>query len=287
MPDLAIVNGAISPLEAAVIPATDLAFLRGCGAFETWRSYGGEPHALGLHCQRLWSSAAIFGIEPFVSERELRQWLRQAREQHGYTEVKVNAVCSPGDHHEGVFGARNPRLVLIIRELHEPPSSWYETGVDIITWLGERTFPEHKTVNYLCGVPALAKAQASGAHEAIYLDAEGRLSEGVTSNIHARFGMTVRSPLHQCLDGITRRGIASIAQEMGLTWDEQGALRPGDLLAADEVWISSAIRELVPVVRIDGQQIADGRPGPFCQRLRQRYRSQCLDDALAEASACV
>lgn len=286
MPDIAVVNGHLQDLHTAAIPATDLAFLRGCGAFETWRSYGGHPHALGLHLERLWQAAALFGVQPWVSEAELRGWLSAAHRASTYQEIKVNAVCSPGDHTEGVFGSANPRLVLIVRELHEPPSTWYTEGVSVVSHRGERTFPEHKTVNYLCGVPALAKAAQSNAHEAIYINDQAEVLEGVTSNIHALIGDSVISPARHCLSGITRRGIQTLCQEWGLSWDDHRALTLDQLQQADEVWISSAIRELVPVVRVDGHPIAHGVPGPLAIRLRQAYRSHCLASAAADAQSC-
>ena len=173
MPEIAIVNGRMQDLHEAAIPATDLAFLRGCGAFETWRTYGGHPHELGRHLIRMWDAAALFGIAPFVDEPTLRRWLQKGHRASGYAELKVNAVCSPGDHVEDVFGASEPRLVLLLRELHEPPTIWYEDGVSVITHQAQRTFPQHKTVNYLCGVPALNAAKRQGAHEALYCDADG------------------------------------------------------------------------------------------------------------------
>ncbi|TVR15964.1 MAG: hypothetical protein EA401_02135 [Planctomycetota bacterium] len=285
MADQVIINGAIYPLETPVIPATDLSFLRGCGAFETWRSYQGQPHALGLHLQRLWQAAALFTVQPLADEATIRQWLREAQARSGYAEVKVNAVCSPGDHSEGVFGAIHPRLVIIVRELHEPPASWYQDGVSVITHRGQRELPEHKTVNYLGGLAALQQAQQAGAHEALYQDTEGCIREGVTSNVHVLHGSRVLSPQRGCLNGITRRGLKPLAQELGLSWHDQD-LHMDDLLSADEVWLSSAIREIVPVVSVDGQAIKHGKPGPWAERLRSLYRQRCESEALAEARAC-
>lgn len=285
MPDQVIVNGTVHSLDTPVIPATDLSFLRGCGAFETWRSYGAQPHALGLHLQRLWQAAALFGVKALASESEIRSWLGMAHTRSGYAEIKVNAVCSPGDHDEGVFGASNPRLVMIVRELQEPPASWYEDGVRVITHAGRRELPEHKTVNYLGGLRALQYAREQGAHEALYRDAQGGISEGVTSNVHILRGKCVYSPARGCLNGITRRGLKPLAQSLGLEWMDQD-ISVSDFRDADEVWISSAIREIVPVVAVDDAVIGSGAPGPWAHSLRQHYRQQCEAEAAAEAAAC-
>lgn len=284
MPDIAIVNGRMQDLHEAAIPATDLAFLRGCGAFETWRTYGGHPHELSQHLTRMWKAAALFGVAPFVDEPTLRNWLAEGHRASGYRDLKVNAVCSPGDHVEGVFGAADPRLVLLIRELHEPPAEWYTDGVSVITYQAQRTFPEHKTVNYMCGVPALDAAKARGAHEALYCDADGFVSEGITSNIHALHGTTVRSSLINCLPGITRLGLRDTVATHGLHWEDGKPLHRDELHQADEVWISSSIRELVPVVRIDDQPIGDGKPGHFATTIRKAYRQHCETSSRNDAA---
>ena len=284
MPDIAIVNGRMQDLHEAAIPATDLAFLRGCGAFETWRTYGGHPHELGRHLIRMWDAAALFGVAPFVDEPTLRRWLQKGHRASGYAELKVNAVCSPGDHVEDVFGASEPRLVLLLRELHEPPAIWYEDGVSVITHQAQRTFPQHKTVNYLCGVPALDAAKRQGAHEALYCDADGFVSEGITSNVHALIEGKVRSSLVNCLPGITRLGLQELVTQHGLSWEDSAVLHKDELYTADEVWISSSIREVVPVVQVDEHRIGDGKPGKFARLLKADYRAQCESDSLRDAS---
>lgn len=276
------VNGRVVPAAEASISILDLGFLRGVGAFETFRTYGGHPHALGEHLRRLWECAATFDLSPCFSEAEARRAVAEILTRSHHAELRVNIVVSPGEHTAGVFGASKPTWVLIARDLHAPPGAWYADGVGVTTFDGIRPHPTLKTTNYLSGKRGLAAAEAQGAHEALYVDGQGHVTEGVTSNVVILRGTRVTTPHADCLSGITRAGLRTVAEAAGLQWEE-AALTRADLAAADEVWITSAVREVLPVVTVDGRAVADGRVGPWAKRLRTAYHQACIDQSRAEA----
>jgi branched-subunit amino acid aminotransferase/4-amino-4-deoxychorismate lyase len=282
--DYFAVNGRVVPAGEATVSVLDLGFLRGIGAFETLRTYGGHPHALGEHLRRLWESAASFGIAPFFTETDVRRLLQEIRAKSGHAELRANFVVSPGDHTTGVFGAGKPTWVVIARDVHAPPESSYEQGVSAVTFEATRHLPTLKTTNYLVGKTGLALAEKTGAHEAFYVSSEGYVTEGVTSNVLVVQGRRVMTPVLDCLPGITKGGIRPLAEAAGLTWYECNLTRD-DLYTADEVWITSAVRELMPVVTVDGKRIHDGKVGPWAKRLREEYRASCAAEALRDAKA--
>jgi branched-chain amino acid aminotransferase len=283
MTDLFAVNGRILPADEARISVLDLGFLRGVGAFETFRTYDGHPHALGEHLRRIWESAESFGQKPFFDEAAVRQVVREIRARSGHAELRVNMVVTPGCHGDGVFGTvGDPTWVVIARDVHAPPESAYEQGVTAVTFHAARHLPTLKTTSYLSGRKGLELARQAGAHEAFYVDEAGYVTEGVTSNVLIRVGQRVMTPTADCLPGITKAGIRPIAEGLGLTWYECRITRD-DVWNADEVWISSAVRELLPIVRVDGRAIADGRVGPWARRLRAAYRERCIADARRDA----
>jgi branched-chain amino acid aminotransferase len=282
--DLFAINGRIVPAAEATISVLDLGFLRGVGAFETLRTYGGHPHALPLHLQRLWESATAFGVEPFFTEAAVRDLLDEIRRRSGHQELRANFVVTPGEHTTGVFGSRHPTWVIIARDVHEPPAEWYDQGVTAVTFEATRHLPTLKTTNYLVGKTGLTLAEKAGAHEALYVSPEGYVTEGVTSNVLVVQGRRVMTPVQDCLPGITKAGLRPLAEAAGLSWYECNLTRD-DLYLADEVWLTSAVREVLPVVSIDGRSIADGRVGPWARRLRSDYRAHCFADALRDASA--
>lgn len=283
MPDFFAVDGRVVPAEQAMVSVLDLGFLRGVGAFETTRTYGGgHPHALGEHLRRLWGSCAAFGVEPFVAEAELRALIAEIHRRSGHPELRINLIVTPGINTSGVFGAERPTWVVIARDVHAPADSAYRDGVSAVTFEATRHLPTLKTTSYLVGKTGLMAADKAGAHEAFYVDPAGNVTEGVTSNVLIVRGDQLITPVAQCLPGITKAGIRPIAEADGLRWMERTVSRD-ELYAADEVWITSAVRELLPVVRVDGRAIGAGSPGPRAKRIGARYRERCVAEARRDA----
>ncbi len=281
--DYFAVNGRVVPAAQAHISVLDLGFLRGVGAFETLRTYQKHPHAIGPHLQRLWESAASFGVAPCFSEQELRRIISEILRQSGHDDLRVNLIVTPGTHTSGVFGAESPTWVVIARDVHAPNPTCYTVGVSAITFEATRHLPMLKTTNYLVGKTGLAQAEAVGAHEAFYVSPEGYVTEGVTSNVLVVQGGRIMTPVDDCLPGITKGGIRPLAEAAGLEWYQCNITRDS-LYTADEVWITSAVRELMPIVKVDNRLIVDGRVGPWAKRLLAEYRATCIADSLRDAT---
>ncbi len=283
--DIFAVNGRVMPAAEAMVSVLDLGFLRGIGAFETFRTYDGHPHALAEHLRRIWESAESFGQKPFFDQTAVRRVVREIQQRSGHAELRVNMVVTPGSHGEGVFGTTGePTWVVIARDVHAPPESSYEHGVTAVTFQSSRHLPTLKTTSYLSGRKGLELAAKAKAHEAFYLDESGYVTEGVTSNVLIRVGIRIMTPVADCLPGITKAGVRPIAESLGLTWYECRITRD-DVYTADEVWITSAVREVLPIVKVDDRTIADGTVGPWGRRVRAAYRAHCIASARADAQA--
>lgn len=283
MSDFFSVNGRVVSAAEATISVLDLGFLRGVGAFETFRTYGGgHPHALGEHLARIWESGEAIGLKPFFSETDVRRLVSELRVRSGLDEMRVNLIVTPGPHISGVFGADTPTWVMIARDLHAPTEEMYQRGVTAVTFAATRHLPAFKTTNYLSGKTGMMLAEKAGAHEALYVDPEGYVTEGVTSNLLIIKGRRLMTPSSDCLPGITKAGLKPIAIEQGLEWYACRLTRD-DVYLADEVWISSAVRELLPIVAVDGRQIHDGQPGPWAKRIRPLYHQRCVREARRDA----
>jgi branched-subunit amino acid aminotransferase/4-amino-4-deoxychorismate lyase len=283
--DFFAVNGRIVPAAEASVSVLDLGFLRGVGAFETFRTYDGHPHALAEHLRRIWESAESFGQKAFFDEAAVRHVVREIHQRSGHAELRVNMVVTPGSHGDGVFGTvGEPTWVVIARDVHAPPETSYELGVTAVTFQASRHLPTLKTTSYLSGRKGLELAAKTGAHEAFYVDESGYVTEGVTSNVLIRVGNRVMTPVVDCLPGITKAGVKPIAESLGLHWYECRITRD-DVYTADEVWITSAVREVLPIVRVDDRTIADGRVGAWGRKLRQAYRDHCIASARRDANA--
>ena len=283
--DQAVVNGTLTPLAEASISVLDLGFLRGMGVFETLRTYQGHPFAVRQHLDRLWQGAKDLSIPHIFDEIHFRHDISQAHLASGYKDLRINIIVTPGKHTGGVFGSHTPSYVLIVRELPVVNPKKYEQGVSCVSFAGNRHLPRLKTTTYITGRQGIAQAEQHGAEEALYVDENGLITEGVTSNVLLCKGHEIWSPDDESLPGITKEVLQTIAQEQGFTWVNR-CFSVEDVYTADECWISSSIRELMPVVELDGKVIANGRVGPKARQLRQAFRDYCEAAALSDAQAC-
>ena len=275
------VNGRVGP-ETAVIPVLDRGFLYGDSVYEVLRTYRGEPFALEPHLGRLQRSADLLEIRlpvPLATlVAEMRAALAEAQNPESYLRVIVTRGAGPIGLDPEL--AVEPSRVIIVTELHELPSELYQRGAAIalvaVGRSGGGGVPAGaKSGNYLVNIMALRAARRRGAHEAVMVDASGCLTEGTSSNVFAvREGRLSTPPLSAgILSGITRGKVMELARDEELTVEERD-LRPGDLTLADEVFLTSTLREVLPVTEIDGQPVQGGAPGPVTRRLAELYRQR-------------
>lgn len=252
-------RGLVDPAEP-VFRADDEALLRGGAAFETLRVYGGRPFLVDGHLARLRHSAAALALDPPDGVEELIALVLGAappdhvlRLYRTSAAVAVTAAALPG----GIDEQRACGISLRSFELGEPPPLL--GGV--------------KTTSYGLSFAARREAEAGGADDALLLGG-GIVLEAATSNVWWRRGDTLYTPSAGAgvLPGVTRAFLA------GLEDVSEGRFPLSDLLAADEAFTSSSIREVMPVVAVDGVRIGDGAPGPAAARLQAAIRLRSVHE---------
>jgi branched-chain amino acid aminotransferase len=280
MTRLASIDGTIFPPEEAKVSVYDRGFLYGDSVFETVRTYAGEPFALADHMARLQRSAERVGIEmpipPAAFGMEIRLAIRAARNPECYARAMLTRGSGPVGLDPAL--ASSPLRVILIEPLVPLPTVAYRDGVKVVTVRTERAGDAAhgaKVGNYLGSLLALKRAKAAGAHEALVLDTGGRVVEGTTSNVFYVKDRVLVTPPEEAgiLPGITRAHLCEIAAERRLEV-RFAAVTPADLAAADEVFLTSSIREILPVVAVDEHVVADGRPGPVTRALHEAFRTR-------------
>ncbi|HYQ44623.1 MAG TPA: aminotransferase class IV [Polyangiaceae bacterium] len=276
-----MIDGQLVASEGARVSVFDRGFLYGDSVFESLRSYHGVPFALDEHLARLTQSAERVALALPVSVDTLRSELLHALSEHGNPESYMRLTLTRG---VGRSMGLDPDLaeqslrVAIVTDLALPPAEMYELGISAITYRAERPsdvagVADAKIGNYLLAVMAAREARARGAREALIEDGKGQVLEGASSNVFAVFsGVLVTAPdTAAILPGITRRHVLSLAQSQGLEI-ELRAIAKSELASAEEVFVTSSLRELVPVATIDGQSVGNGRPGAISHELLRAYR---------------
>jgi branched-chain amino acid aminotransferase len=281
MKALVSIDGRVLPAEQATVSVLDRGFLYGDSVFEVLRTYGGVPFGMEAHLVRLARSAERTLIRLPVTLEQLRTEIEAALHVAGYAEALVRIMISRGT--AGTLGldpslARGPLRVILVAELHELPRTLYSEGAKVITYptlrIADATSGAGaKIANYLVAVLAMAQAKEQGAEEALVLNGDGLVAEGCTSNVFLVTGGALVTPPESMgiLLGITREHVLDLSRELGIGITER-PFSPVELRGAEEAFITSSIREVVPVVRVDDHVVADGRPGPVTTRLIAAFR---------------
>jgi branched-chain amino acid aminotransferase len=276
----ASVNGIVTPAAEAKVSVLDNGFTFGDSVYETLRTYRGRPFHLERHLTRLRASASRLGIAIPQGDEVFAQRLDEilARAHNDESYIRMIVSRGEGDVSYRFDRVQGPTVILLVKPYEPFPTSHYAQGVPVILSSVRRNHPSAldpaiKTCNLLNNILAMQEAQAKGALEPILLNAAGELAEGAGSNFFVvRGGHALTPPLGAgILAGVTRAALLEIGPSIGVPTREQ-ALLPGDLFAADEAFLTSTLKEVMPICSVDGRSIAKGAPGPVTLRLLQAFR---------------
>ncbi len=271
MSNICYFDGKIVPEENAAIPINDMAILRGYGIFDFLRTYGGRPFHLTDHLSRFRRSAEILGLDLPKSTVEIRKIVTECLGKCEHEESNIRLVLTGGPAEDYITPAGKPRLAIMVTETPPLQARWYEDGVKVVTTAFQRQLPEAKTVNYAAAVLALKEASRKNAMEAVYIGERGNLKEGTTSNFFAFVdGKLVTSGTEGILSGITRKVVLELAaKEFDI---EIRDVCKDELNGAKGAFISSSVRQVLPVVRIDDIVLGDGKPSEETREVLRMFR---------------
>ncbi len=271
-------NGEYLPLEQARVPVLDRGFIFGDGVYEVIPVYGGRLFRLPQHLQRLHDSLAAIRIDNPLTDEQWQTLLETLVEKNragGDNDQSVYLQVTRGvarrDH--GFPKDTRPTVFAMSSPLASADPQQMQAGVAAITLDDIRWRYCHiKTIALLPNVLLKQQALEKGAVEAI-LVRDGEVTEGSASNIFIVRDGVIRTPAksERLLPGITRDLIVELARDNGLPCEE-GVVREDELHAADEVWLSSSTREILPVTRLDERPVGDGRAGPLWRRMIGIYQ---------------
>jgi branched-chain amino acid aminotransferase group I len=282
------VNGELVRGPEARVSALDRGLLQGYGLFETMRSYGGHVFRLEEHHQRLCAGAALLALEMPLSLTGLGEAVHAVLEGNGLADAYLRFTLTAGPV-LGVTEEAGPsqaQVILFARELTDYPEALYRRGMAAAISRVRRneTSPlsRVKSLSYLDNLLAREEARREGADEAILLNSHGFVAEGSASNVFLVRSSKLLTPSVRsgALPGITRQVVLELATAVGLEVKET-EIEPAALFDAAEVFLTSSIKEVMSLTRLDGRPIGFGRPGPLTERLHRLYREMALQEASA------
>src|SRR5947208_7362798 len=284
------VNGRISDSEHAVISVFDHGFLYGEGVYETLRTYHGQPFLFDRHMKRLRKSADMLVLGVPLADAEVDARFRETMRAAGLggavgREAYIRILVTRGIGELTYDPAACPAasVVVIVKPHVDPPREWVERGVrvslvDVVRNHPGSVNPLIKSNNLLNNALAMQEAFRRGGVEGVMRNYRGELAECTQSNLFvvkngAALTPTIDSGL---LPGITREFLFEVGVSLGIAVRE-AVLRDEDLFGADEAFLTSTTREIVPIVRVDSRQIGSGKPGPITRALLDGYRKKAQE----------
>jgi len=271
-------NGRVLDARAARVSALDRGLLHGDGVYDTWRTYGGRPFLTHAHVARLARAARALGLP---SPGPAAAWAARARRlvaRNALPDAAVRLTLTRGAAGDALAPARRvpPTLLLTARPLPPDLPARQARGAGAILLPFPRDcgppWGATKLVGHASAVVGRTLAARAGADEGLYVAAGGRVTEATAANVFCvERGTLVTPPADgTILAGVTREKVLALAHRAGLRVREE-PIPVARLRGAAEVFLTSATIEVLPVVRLDGRRLGDGRPGAVTRVLQARY----------------
>lgn len=274
--DFVYLNGRVLPAEQATLSPFDIGVLRGYAVFDLLRTVSGRPFLLAEHLQRFRSSAEHLGLRVPATDGEIRSAIEDLLGRNGHEEATVRLVLTGGESPDGMgFDPSTPTFFILTHELHEPPASLYDSGGKLLTQEHERELPVAKTTNYLTMLLHRPRAIEGGALDLLYHEG-GRITEAATASFYLVKDGAILAPGDRVLWGTVGSLVLEEAAKRRLV--VYGDITLDDARAADEAFLTSTTRGVVPIVQLDDAPISDGGVGPVTVELMAIYRA-ALDAA--------
>ena len=259
---IVFLNGRYLDEREARLSVNDAGFLYGEGVYETLRTVGGEVLNVDAHLERLSRSAKMVGI-PLPAGKKVADWLQKVVDKNGFwkkgKESRIRLTISGGIHAFDELPVK-PTILIQVQPLVEVSRVKLACGVSAISYSTERFMPQFKTTHLLPALLARREMRKAKAYEVLLLNAKGQVTEGSISNVFlVRRGRLI-TPKSCLLKGTTRYRILQLAKRLKIVVSKKD-FRLASVYGADEVFICNAPRGIVPIVKVDGKRIGNGKVG--------------------------
>lgn len=274
------IDGEFFDQADAKVSVFDHGLLYGDGVFEGIRFYNGRVFRMQEHIDRLWESARSISLEIPISRQEMDAALLGTIRKNDLRDGYVRLIVTRGVGNLGLnpIHCKRPGVIIIASTIALYPEEMYRRGLTVVTVatrrMGPATLnPAIKSLNYLNNVLARIEANLANADEALMLNDAGNVAECTADNVFiVKRGQIMTPPITAgALRGITRSVVFDIAQELGIPISEPELTRH-DIYIADEAFLTGTAAEVIPMIKVDGRLIGDGKPGKITNRTIARFR---------------
>ena len=283
------IDGKLYDKKDAKVSVFDHGLLYGDGVFEGIRSYNRLVFRLKEHVDRLYESAHTLMLRIPITKNEMMKAVCDTLKENGMDDAYIRLIVTRGEGDLGLDPRKclgHPRIIIITDKIALYPERYYKEGLSIITVAtrqsaSEALNPQIKSLNYLKNILAKIEAINSGCDEAIILNNEGYVAECTGDNIFIMKNNVLYTPSTHMglLEGITRDAVMEIAGKKKILLEETAFTRH-DIYNADECFLTGTAAEIIPVVKVDGRVIGNGKPGKDTLMFMDELRKQTKTDGV-------
>lgn len=264
-------NGKIIFEDKAHVSINDLGLLRGYGVFDFLRTYNGKPFLLKEHLNRLENSIRKIGLKISISKTEIGKIISELLQKNKLSDTTIKIVVTGGYSDDGITcDFRSPTIFIITREIPRYTPKIYKNGIKLITYEYQRDCPQVKSTNYGTMMRLQKKKKQMNAFEILYIN-KGYIREGATSNLFLFKGRKLMTPKNYVLAGVTKNFVMKLAKSNFKV--EEKEIKLSEINHADEAFITSTTREILPVTKIDNIKIGTGKVGKNTKQLMELFEN--------------
>jgi len=275
MAEKVFLNNKLVDIDKARISVTDSGFLYGAGLFETMRSYKGTVFSLKDHLDRLFFSSRSLSINNPYDRKYLTDTIYKVLQANKLTDARLRLTLTNGPMSQSDEQLA-PTLLITATKLQPYPAEYYKKGVLVVLCpfrqnAGEPTCG-HKTTSYFSRMIALNRAHQKRAAEALWFTTNNRLAEGCISNVFLVKDSVLYTPPIETpvLAGVARKTVCQITLTNSIKLVEKD-LYIDDVLAADEIFLTNIIMQIMPVTAVEKHTVGDGKVGTMTKRLQKSF----------------
>lgn len=254
--------------EEAMLHVSDLSMQRGFAVFDFFRTENGIPLFIAAHLDRFFASAESLHLPVKQNKRELTNIVTELIEKSGLPQAGIRIMLT-GGYSSDCYQPAEPNLLITCNPVNVLTDADFEKGISIITYEHQREMPQIKSINYQMAVWLQPLLKEKNADDVLYFK-NNIISEFPRSNV---FIITeenrLLTPGQNILHGITRKNILTLAKDIMET--EECDITVRDLLSAKEIFLTSTTKKILPVLKINGEPVADGKPGEFTTTLYKKF----------------
>ena len=263
-------NGKFVKEKDAKIQVNNLGFLRGYGIFDYLRTYDRVLFHFDDHISRFFNSAREMNLKVPYTREEIKKILFQLiKKNKNLREFSFRIVLTGGKTSDGKT-SKDETFFIIVDKSHAYPKLFYKKGIKLITFNYLREFPEIKSLNYALAISNWEKILKKGAQEILYISDKNIVSECSTSNFFIVKKKILYSPKTNILEGITKKVVVNLAKKSGFKIRNKNLFLK-EVLSANEAFITSTDKEILPVVKIDNFKIGNGKVGKITKELMKVF----------------